>query len=292
LQRCVVRINSSGFQENAFPYHGHPEISLVEQDQPLQRSEPLAVSRRPFGLLLAAHGERRTDADNGVMVRLARTLADKGVAAEIGFGFIKGSPTVDEAIGALSSRDIVVYPLFLSDGYFTRVALLQLVEGARRQDAGRAIRILPPLGLDPSLADVIADEAVAAAHSRANLPAETSVVLLAHGSKKDQASRVAAEGLADRLRQRQFFCDTRIALLEESPSLAEATEGVSGPIIVIGLFAGEGMHGSDDAKRLVAELNRDDTMLIGPVGALVSIETVIVSAVTRYIFAGIQPASI
>jgi sirohydrochlorin cobaltochelatase len=264
----------------------------VEQERPFQQSEPLTGSRRPLGLLLAAHGERRTDADNGVVVRLARTLADKGVAAEIGFGFIKGSPSVDEAIGALLSRDVVVYPLFLSDGYFTRVALPRLVEEARRQDAGRAIRILPPLGLEPGLADVIADEAAAVARSRANLPAEMSIVLLAHGSKKDQASRVAAEQLADHLRQRQSFCNTRIALLEEPPSLAEAIEGMSGPIVVVGLFAGEGMHGADDAKRLVAELNRNDTVLIGPVGTFAGIETVIVSAMTRYIFAGIQPASI
>jgi sirohydrochlorin ferrochelatase len=264
----------------------------VEQDQPLRRNEPLTAGRRPFGLLLAAHGERRTDADNVGMARLARSLADKGVAAEIGFGFIKGSPSVDDAIGTLLSSDIVVYPLFLSDGYFTRVALPRLVEQAKRRDATRTISILPPLGLEPALADVIAEEAVAAAHSRANVPVETSIVLLAHGSRKDQASRVAAERLAVHLRPRQSFRDARIALLEESPSLAEAIEGMSGPIIVVGLFAGEGMHGADDAKRLVAELNRDDIMLIGPVGTFAGIETVIVSAVTRYVFAGIQPASI
>jgi len=88
----------------------------------------LTAVRRPFGLLLAAHGERRTDADNAGMARLTRSLADKGVAAEIGFGFIKGSPAVDDAIATLLSSDIVVYPLFLSDGYFTRVALPRLVE--------------------------------------------------------------------------------------------------------------------------------------------------------------------
>jgi sirohydrochlorin ferrochelatase len=252
----------------------------------------LTVSSPRFGLLLAAHGERRTDSDNGVVVRLARNLADKGVAAEIGFGFIKGSPTVDEAIGALSPRDIVVYPLFLSDGYFTRVALPRLVEEARRQDAGRAICILPPLGLEPALADVIADEAAAAARSRASLPAEMSIVLLAHGSKKDQASRLAAERLADLIRQRQSFCDTRIALLEEPPSLAEAVNGKSGPIVVVGLLAGEGIHGAEDAKRLVADLNRDDIMLIGPVGTFAGVEAVIVSAVRRYIISRVQPAAI
>jgi sirohydrochlorin ferrochelatase len=242
----------------------------------------VTAGRRPFGLLLAAHGERRADADNASVVRLARNLADKGVAAEIGFGFIKGSPTVDEAIAALLSRDVVVYPLFLSDGYFTRVALPRLVEEAKRRDQGRAIVILPPLGLEPALADVIADETVAAAHLRAKVPAETLIILLAHGSEKDQASRVATERLADRMRQRKCFYDTRIALLEELPSLAEAIEGASRPIIVVGLFASEGMHGADDARRLVAELKRDDVMLIGPAGTFAGIEAVIASAVTKH----------
>jgi sirohydrochlorin cobaltochelatase len=240
------------------------------------------ADRRPLGLLLAAHGERRTDADNAGVTRLARSLADKGVAAEIGIGFIKGSPRVDEAIGALLSRYVVVYPLFLSDGYFTRVALLRLVEQAKQDDVTRAISVLPPLGLEPALADVIADEAVAAARCRGNLPVETSIVLLAHGSKQDQGSRMAAELLADRLRQRQCFCNTRVALLEEAPSLADAIEGLDGPIIVVGLFAGEGLHGADDARRLVVELKRDDVVQIGPVGTFAGIEKVIVSAVTRH----------
>jgi sirohydrochlorin cobaltochelatase len=249
----------------------------------------LTAGRRPFGLLLAAHGERRTDADNAGMARLTRSLANKGIAAEIGFGFIKGSPAVVDAIAMLMSQDVVVYPFFLSDGYFTRVALPRLLMQAKQRDATRTISILPPLGLEPALADVIADEAVAAARSRANLPAETAIVLLAHGSKKDQASRMATEWLADRLRQRQCFGDTRIALLEEAPSLADATEDMSGLIIVIGLFAGEGMHGVDDAKRLVAELKRDDVMLIGPVGTFAGLEAVIASAVTRHILAEGSP---
>jgi sirohydrochlorin ferrochelatase len=259
----------------------------VEPDRPLRPNELLTAGRRPFGLLLAAHGERRAEADNAGVVRLSRSLAEKGVAVEIGFGFIKGSPTVDEAITALMSQEVLVYPLFLSDGYFTRVALPRLLEQAKQQDATRTINVLPPLGLDPALADVIAYEILAAAHSRGNLPAETSIILLAHGSEKDQASRVATERLADRLRQRQCFCDTRIALLEEAPSLADAIEGMSGPIIVVGLFAGEGMHGVNDARRLVAELKRDDVRLIGPASAFTGIERVIVSAVTRHMLADI-----
>ena len=110
------------------------------------------AGRRPFGLLLAAHGERRTDADNAGVMRLARSLAGKGVAAEIGFGFIKGSPPVDEAIRTLLSRDVVVYPLFLSDGYFTRVALPRLVEQAKQQGEQTPQQRQPESEGDPAVA--------------------------------------------------------------------------------------------------------------------------------------------
>ena len=144
----------------------------MEQDRPF-----------PFALILAAHGERRANADNAGVARLAGNLAAAGVAKEVGFGFIKGSPSIDEAIRALSSRHVVVYPLFLADGYFTRVVLPRLVEQAIQKDVARTTRILPPIGLEPALADLIVDEAVAAAHSRAISPTEMIVVLLAHAPR-------------------------------------------------------------------------------------------------------------
>lgn len=234
----------------------------------------------PFALLLTAHGERRANADNHGVARLAGRLAAAAVSAEVGFGFIKGAPSIDEAIRALASCHIVVYPLFLADGYFTRVVLLRLVQQAVHQDA-RTISILPPLGLEPALADLIADEAAAAARSRALSPSETTVVLLAHGSTNEEASRIAAERLADRVQLRRDFRNTQTVLLEEGPSLAEAIAGTRGPIIVVGLFASEGMHGSDDAKRLVAELGRDDIFLVGPVGMFAGVEAIVAAAVTK-----------
>jgi sirohydrochlorin cobaltochelatase len=231
--------------------------------------------------MLAAHGERRASADNAGVARLAENLAAAGVAEEVGFGFIKGTPSVDEAIRALSSCHVVVYPLFLADGYFTRVVLPRLVLGAIHQDAARTITILPPLGLEPALADLIADEAALAANTHAISPEEITVVLLAHGSTDDKASRISAERLAERVRQRPCFRETRIALLEEAASLAEAIADVHGPTIVVGLFAGEGMHGAEDAKRLIAELGRDDVVLVGPVGTFAGVDAIIAAAVTR-----------
>jgi sirohydrochlorin ferrochelatase len=252
----------------------------VEQE-PVRQSEPLKPGRRPFGLLLAAHGERRTDADNVGVAALARRLAAEGVAAEVAAGFVKGAPSIDDAIRALAPRDVVVYPLFLADGYFTRVALPRLI-GKVRHDSARLIKVLPPLGLDPALVDVIVDEARAVAQASGISQEEIAVVLLAHGSTKDKASRTATEQLADRVRECRRFREIRIALLEEPPSLAEAVDDVRGPVVVVGLFTGEGMHGVDDAERLVAALAREDVILIGPVGTFAGIAAVIGAAVARH----------
>jgi len=245
-------------------------------------NHPSKSGGRSFGLLLAAHGERRADADNAGVAWLTRRLTAEGVAVEVAAGFIKGTPNVGDAIRALTPRDVIVYPLFLSDGYFTRIALPRLIENAKHDDSARIITILPPLGLEPALADVIATEAVAAAHVHGISQGEETIVLLAHGSTEDRASRVAAEQLSERLCKRRRFRDMRVAFLEEPPSLADAVVGVRGPVIVVGLFAGEGMHGANDAKRLVAELAREDVILIGPVGALAGIAGLITAAVAHH----------
>jgi sirohydrochlorin ferrochelatase len=254
----------------------------VEQDQSVRRNEPLKSGHRPFALLLAAHGERCADAENAGVAWLARRLGAEGVATEVAVGFIKGTPSVGDAIRALAPRDVVVYPLFLADGYFARIALPRLIDKAKHDDSARIIKVLPPLGLELALIDVIADEVGVAAHARRISPADMAVVLLAHGSTKDRASRIAAEQLAERLRERRRFRDLRFALLEEPPSLAEAVADVRGPVVVVGLFAGEGMHGASDAKRLVAKLAREDVILIGPVGTFAGIVEVIAAAVVRH----------
>src|SRR5512144_3198870 len=80
---------------------------------------------RPCGssgtaILLAAHGERRQDATNEGVFRLAQGLARRGLASEVAAGFINGVPTISDALVNLAARRIIVYPLFVSSGYFTR----------------------------------------------------------------------------------------------------------------------------------------------------------------------------
>ena len=232
-------------------------------------------------LLLAAHGERRDGAANEGVARLAAVLRSRGIARAVAVGFVKGEPPIPVSLSSLGDRHVIVYPLFLSDGHFVRERLPRLLEAGATEGARRSITILPPLGLDPLFPEVVARRAAAAAQERGLSPREADLVLLAHGSMTDPASRSAAERLAARLRLQLRFRSIRMALIEEPPSLAEAVSDRRGPVLVIGLFAGEGMHAAADAPRLVAELDRGDVVFAGPAARPEGLAEVVAAAVRR-----------
>lgn len=231
-----------------------------------------------FALLLAAHGERRDGAGNDGVALLAADLVRRNVAEEVAVGFIKGIPAIDEAVRALASPTVLVYPLFLSDGYFNRVRLPQLLAKA---GGARRVRLLDPLGLDPRLVAIVADQARAAAGAAGFAEEDTLVVLLAHGSSSDPASRQATEQMAGRLGRQARFRAVRSAFLEEPPSLAEAVASFAGPAVVVGLFAGEGRHGAADVPQLMRELGRDRVAFAGNIGVFSGLSDLVAAAVMR-----------
>ncbi len=221
----------------------------------------------PFGLLLAAHGERRVGAANESIARLATALAARRVAREIGFGFINGEPSLSSALSAFASDKIVVWPLFLCEGHFARVRLRQLLADGRSNGGRRTISLQTPLGLDPALPGLIAARAAKAAQRLGRTPAAATIVLLAHGSGRDTDSRIATEKLAGEVRALGLFGEVRVAFLEEAPALSAATASTRGPVVVVGLFVGEGSHGGGDVPRLIAVLNRPSLVFAGNIGS-------------------------
>lgn len=230
-------------------------------------------------LLLAAHGEQLAGASNDSVVRLASSLAACKVADEVGIGFVKDRPTVGEAMDTFTVSDIVVYPLFMSSGYFAGARLKHLCAEAVAMRPGRTIKILPPLGRESGLTAVVADRAAAAAGALGHACAGTTVVLMAHGSTKDQASYIATTELADRLRKLKRFSDVVAVFLEQPPTLTDVLSKQTGPAVVVGLFVGDGLHGGEDVARAIAALQRSDIVFAGNVGAWPEIAEIVAAAV-------------
>ncbi|MGY4306187.1 sirohydrochlorin ferrochelatase [Bradyrhizobium sp. USDA 4369] len=231
-------------------------------------------------LLLAAHGERREGADNLGVWRIAQALSTLGFCAEIGVGFISGKPGINAALRQLRARRVAVYPIFMSSGYFSRDRLVQLLDEAD-DDRQREIISLPPLGLDPGLPAFVTQCVLRIAERSGFCARQSAVILLAHGSRRRSQSRAATERIAKEVERSSLFAGVFSAFLEERPHLDEVAKQVSGPVVVIGLFSGEGLHGARDAPKLVAESARDDVVFGGVLGCAPGIEQLIAGAVTN-----------
>jgi sirohydrochlorin ferrochelatase len=181
------------------------------------------------------------------------------------------------ALASLTPSEVVVYPLFMSGGCFTRVRLPQLLAEAGPRSA-RRVTMLPALGCDPRLADLIADKAAAAARTRGLVERDVTVVLLAHGSRSDAASRHAAQQAARRLDAVRRFAGVSCAFLEEPPALADCVAALNGPAVVIGLFVGDGLHGGQDVPALIGALG-SRVMFGGNVGSWPEIAGIVTAAI-------------
>jgi sirohydrochlorin ferrochelatase len=201
--------------------------------------------------------------DEGVM-RIARAIRARKIVSEVAVGLVRGSPTIEDALCRLAAHRVIVYPLFASNGYFTRDRLVKLIDEANAQK--RAVEILAPLGLDPGLSDLVLGRVSQVAHESGFADEVCTVVLLAHGSRRNPASRTATEQVAREIIRRRIVREVRTAFLEEAPSLEDTVSAVDGPVIVMGMFSGEGLHGARDAPRLIAQVGRVDIVYAGVIG--------------------------
>ena len=156
---------------------------------------------------------------------------------------------------------------------------MQLLDEANAE--GRNVEVLPPLGLDPGLPDLVQVRATKIACENGFPPDTSTLILLAHGSRRNSASREVTEQVARAIEGRAAFRSVGIALLEERPFLAEAAALVRGPAIVVGMFSGEGMHGAGDAPTMITELNRNDVVYAGVIGNVAGIEDLVARAVAE-----------
>jgi sirohydrochlorin ferrochelatase len=228
---------------------------------------PKAPATEPGeALLIVAHGDCGGERANRLAGLIARRMRRSGRFTHVAVGYMRGTPGLAEAAAAIDGGEVRVCPLFMSDGYYVRRAIPARLdldgEGADR--SGRRFRIMQPTGLSDRLPAIIAKAAEARARSAGLAPAATRLLLAAHGSLKDPASRRAAERVAAAIREEGRIAAVTTAFLDEPPFLDEALASAPGPLIVAGLFIGDGLHGAEDLAAAAAAAGRPDLHLVLP----------------------------
>lgn len=213
-------------------------------------------------LVIVAHGDRGGERGNRLAYRVAEEAARLPGYRSVHTCFVRGEPTIRSVAEALPTGKATVYPLFMSDGYYVKQAIpQQLVAGG---SAAEQINIMRPVGLSPLLPAIIADLALEAAERAGIDPNGAALLLAAHGSTKSADSRNATLAVARRLAERNPFAAVEIAFLEEAPFLADQLAIIGRPVVAVGLFAGEGLHGAEDLPHAVKACGRADVVLAQP----------------------------
>lgn len=149
--------------------------------------------------------------------------------------------------GALDGADdaMLVYPLFMAAGWFTRSELPRRLALAGAPKA----RILPPFGADPGLSALARRLLSQAAAAQGWALDETHVLLAAHGSGRSRAPAEAARKMAADLAPLTVTC----GFIEEPPRLAEAARALPARTLCLPLFATSAGHVTDDLPQALAE---------------------------------------
>jgi sirohydrochlorin cobaltochelatase len=198
-------------------------------------------------LLLIAHGSTRYPEAARPLWRHVEALRQDMPDTRIEIGLLNGVPSVTDALSAMPAAPVHVVPFFMEAGYFTNVAIPQALGADPR------VRLCPPIGVHPDMVDVIEAQARTGCASIGVSPTEAAVLVVGHGSASAPGRALAMQAHAVALAERRIFGQVATACLEESPLLADALRTLAAwPVVVIGFFAGEGMHVRDDVPTAIA----------------------------------------
>jgi sirohydrochlorin cobaltochelatase len=227
-----------------------------------------ATDRRLAGaaLVVCSYGSggcaiaRRLDA-------LGRDLGVGQTAAATLFG----TPRIETIAASLGGSPIVVVPLFMAQGV-TYGTLKERLSGLHCRDR---IVLCPELGGHPGLARRLAAHAGREAARLGWDPMETGLLLVGHGSRRNEASKKATERLAAEVRALVLFADASAGFLEEAPTVEEAVQtSRARQVLAVGCFTESGRHATQDVPARLRRSGRS-VAYSGPIGAYDWIDTLV-----------------
>ncbi len=220
--------------------------------------------------MVATHG---IDEGPGVAVEHVRRIAARGVFGTVREACLRGSPSVEEVIGALGRTSVRVVPLLMAEGYILAWLRARLA-GLRK---GRRIELCQPVGARPEIPGIVAELAEAVCRRRRWRREDASLVLVGHGTTRYLTSGDTAFAQASRLREQAVFGEVFCAFLEQEPFLADVVARIEGPVVVAGFFVDAGPHGRDDVEAALTAFG-ERVAYLGPLGGHPRISDLILEA--------------
>lgn len=185
---------------------------------------------------------------------------------------LKGRPRLSDCLAGLNGQPAYLVPLLMAEGHAYKALCGTIAERSN-------VTLCATLGTHPRLAVLIAKMAADACRAQGWNPAETEIILAAHGTRRDPDSGVTARSQAARIAATDAFAAIRVGFLEEEPLLADLLAPArERQRVAVGFFAEPGVHGDSDLVRLTTAAG---VVYAGPVGTEARIPALIVDLVAE-----------
>ena len=207
-------------------------------------------------LLIVAHGSTVNPDSSAPTLAHAATIRRRKIFAEVEYAFWKEEPSLGDALFLFDPeriREVYVVPNFISEGYFTQTVVpreLALNGRTTKRANGQIWKYCNPVGNHSRMTELLLKRARDIA-SDAD-PAETSLLIVAHGTDLNENSAVAAKREAEKIRALGKYAAVLNVYMEEPPLVSDwrsLTE--TSNVVVVPFFISDGLHSYEDIPRLL-----------------------------------------
>jgi sirohydrochlorin cobaltochelatase len=207
-------------------------------------------------LLIVAHGSTVNPDSSAPTLAHAEEIRRRRIFRDVGCAFWKEEPSLRDArflFDPESIREVFVVPNFISEGYFTQTVVpreLELNGPVTERSNGQLWKYCEPVGNHPMMTELLLKRAREVAASAD--PAETSLLIVAHGTDLNENSAVAAKREAEKIRAAGKYATVLNVYMEEPPLVSDWRKLTkTRSVVVVPFFISDGLHSYEDIPVLL-----------------------------------------
>ncbi len=212
--------------------------------------------RANSALLIVGHGSTVNPDSSAPTLADAAEIRRRKIFADVGCAFWKEEPSLRDALFLFdpeSIREVFVVPNFISEGYFTQTVVpreLELNGRITKRSNGQVWKYCEPVGNHPLMTELLLKRARDIAPDVD--PAETSFMIVAHGTDLNENSAVAAKREAEKIRALGKYATVLNVYMEEPPLVSDWRKLTkTRNVVVVPFFISDGLHSYEDIPVLL-----------------------------------------
>ena len=199
----------------------------------------------PCSLVLAAHGSEAAESCNQPIFELADRIRETQIFSEVMPAFLNGEPAIDNVFDFLPPGDVVLVPLMTSEGYYVKTVLPRKIAENHRLDQYRVF-LTPALGVQPRIAQIVANRINTLINLFQLPPSETSILLVGHGTRRHPESENSTHDLASAFQKLVPEPATEVAFIDQEPTIKEVATQITNHCLVVPFLISRGPHSTED----------------------------------------------